>query len=110
MEREDNFEIDRKNSLVLVSVNPKIYPLPVIFSASYMMMDRAFVVIDGDPDRQVVVSLRPRAGQGLEKLARSFNDELLNYAVNNAESKKTEKLRDEIIKQAFSGHSESDSK
>ena len=105
MAKTDNFEVDEKNNTVLVSINPKIYPIEVIFSASYMLLDKAFVVIDGDPGIQVVVSLRPRNKEKLDQLARSFNDQLLNYAVNNAESKKTEKLREEIIKQAFTGHS-----
>jgi len=105
MAKTDNFEVDKKNNLVLVSVNPKIFLLPVIFSASYMMMDKAFVVIDGNPELQVVVSLRPKNKESLEGIARLFNDELINYAVNNSESKKTERLRAEIIKQAFAGHS-----
>jgi len=41
----------------------------------------------------------------LEALARQFNDELLNYSVNTNESKKTETLRNELVKQAFAGHS-----
>ncbi len=105
MGEKDNFETDEKQSLVLVSVNPKIFSLPVIFSAAYWMMDKAFVVIDGSPETQVVVSLRPRKNQKLEELARLFNDELLNYAVNAEETKKTESLRNELIKQAFAGHS-----
>ena len=104
----DNFELNKKQNTVLVSVNPKVYPLSVIFSASYLMMDQAFVVVDGDSETEIVVSLRPRTGQELESIARNFNDQLLNYAVNNAESKKTEKLRDELIKDAFAGHSKSD--
>lgn len=106
----DNFEIDKKENLALVSVNPKIYPLNVVFSASYLMMDRAFVVIDGNPETEIVVSLRPRNNEKPEGLARQFNDELLNYAVNDCESRKTATLRDEIIKQAFAGHSKSDQK
>jgi len=106
----DNFEIDQKNKVVLVSVNPKVFSLPTIFSASYALMDQAFIVLDGSPETEIVVSLRPRSKQGLEEIARSFNDELLNYAVNNEESKKTEKLRGEIVKQAFAGHSKTDQK
>lgn len=104
----DNFEIDKKEKLVLVSINPKIYPLPVVFSASYLMMDKAFMVIDGNPEMEIVVSLRPRKGEKLELIARQFNDQLLNYAVNSYESKKTEKLREELIKEAFAGHSKTD--
>ena len=104
----DNFEVNKKENTVLVSVNPKVYPLSVIFSASYLMMDQAFVVIDGDPETEIVISLRPRAEHGLEEIARNFNDQLLNYAVNDAESKKTEKLRDALIKDAFAGHLQRD--
>ena len=104
----DNFEVNKKQNTVLVSVNPKVYPLNVIFSASYLMMDQAFVVVDGNPETEIVVSLRPRAKQELEVIARNFNDQLLNYAVNDAESKKTEKLRDALIKDAFAGHLQRD--
>jgi His-Xaa-Ser system protein HxsD len=104
MEQIDNFELDKKQNLALISVNPKVFPLPVIFSASYWMMDKAFVVIDGSPS-QIVVSLRPKAKQNLEELARLFNEELINNAVNASESKKTEALRNELIKLAFAGHS-----
>ncbi len=104
----DNFEIDQKNNLVLISVNPKIYPLPVVFSASYMMLDQAFVVVDGNPKTEIVVSLRPKAGQNLEAIARNFNSQLLNYAVNASESSKTALLRDQLIKQAFAGHTKTD--
>ena len=107
MPATDNFEIDIKKKLALVSVNPKIFPLQAVLSASYLMLDQAFVVIDGSPETEIVVSLRPRQKQLPEQLARQFNDELLNYAVNNAETKKTEKLREEIIKQAFAGHQKS---
>ena len=110
MAKVDNFELDEKNRLVLVSANPKIYPLPVIFSASYMMLDQAFVVVDGNPEVEIVVSLRPKKGQSLEQLARDFNNQLLNYAVNACESKKTALLRDQIIKQAFAGHTRADQK
>ena len=104
----DNFEVDKGRNIVLISVNPRVYPLNVIFSASYLIMNQAFAIIDGDPESEIVVSLRPRKGQKLEELARNFNDQLLNYAVNNAESKKTEKLREELVKDAFAGHSQSD--
>jgi His-Xaa-Ser system protein HxsD len=106
----DNFEIDKKENIAIVSVNPKIYPLNVVFSASYLMMDRAFVVIDGNPETEIVVSLRPRAKEKPEALARQFNDELLNYAVNDCESRKTALLREELVKSAFAGHSRSGQK
>lgn len=105
-----NFEIDRKSNTALVSVNPKIYPLDVVFSAAYSMMGKAFVVLDGNPETEVVACLKPRQKEKPESLARQFNDELLNFAVNQEESKKTRLLREEIIKQAFLGHTRSDKK
>jgi His-Xaa-Ser system protein HxsD len=102
---EQNFELNEKRQTALVSVNPKIYPLSAVFSAAYSMLDKAFVVLDGNPETEIVVSLKPRLNQPLEQLARQFNDELISSAVNQSESKKTRLLRDEIIKQAFLGHS-----
>lgn len=105
MVKLDNFEMDNEKGIVLVSINPKIYSLEVIFSSAYVLMDKAFIVIDGDPETEVVVSIRPKNSEKLESLASEFNDELLNYAVNTEQSRKTEQLRSNLIKEAFAGHS-----
>ena len=101
----DNMELNEAQNYVLVSINPKIYPLSVVFSAAYIMLDRAYTVIDGDPEKEIVVTLRPKEqAMKLERLARDFNDELINYAVHLEQSKRTQKMREEFIKKALSAH------
>ena len=62
------------NEHVLAKVNPKIYSLDVVQAAAYVLMDRAYVVIDGDPEKEILVELKPTdKKEDLEKLGRDFN-------------------------------------
>ena len=98
----DNIKPSRVGNLVAVNVNPSIYPLDVIYSAAYVLMDRAYVLIDGDPYKRVTVELRPKnKGTDLEKLGRSFNNELLNYCMYKTQVEKNSEIRRAIIQRAL---------
>jgi hypothetical protein len=56
----ENFEIDKESNSVVVSVNPKIFPLEVIYSAAYVFLDRAYIMIDGDPQEDILVQLKTK--------------------------------------------------
>ncbi|MDP6670892.1 MAG: hypothetical protein QGI60_03685 [archaeon] len=105
MSNTGNIEINGKENFALVSVNAKIYSLAVVFSAAYVMLEKAFVVIDGDPKEQIVVSLEPKNGRDVKELAQEFNEQLVNFAVNIEQSQATKAVREEFIKQAFITHS-----
>lgn len=105
MTNSGNIEINGEENFALVSVNPKIYSMAVVFSAAYVMLEKAFVVIDGNPEEQIVVSLEPKNGKDVEGLAREFNEQLVNFAVNLEQSQATKAIREEFIKQAFLTHS-----
>lgn len=101
----DNIELHKGKNFALVSINPRIYSLGVIFSAAYVLLERAFIVIDGDPEKQIVVSLKPKRGRNIKGLAFEFNEQLVNFAVNFDQSERTKALREELVKQAFLAHS-----
>ena len=101
----ESIELHPERNFALVSVNPKIYSLGVVFSAAYVLLEKAFVVIDGNPDEQVIVSLRPKKGRGIRAIADEFNEQLVNFAVNFDQSGRTRALREEFVKQAFLAHS-----
>ncbi len=101
----ENVELHRKKNFALVSINPKIYSLGVIFSAAYVLLERAFIVIDGNPNDQIIVSLKPKKGKNIEEIANEFNEQLINFAVNFEQSERTQRIREEFIKQAFLAHS-----
>ena len=95
----DNLEIHEDH--VIVSVNPKIYSLDVVYSAGYVLMDRAYVVIDGDPEEEIIVELRPKKRDDLEILGRDFNNELINYAVYKSQSEANREVKETIVKRAL---------
>jgi His-Xaa-Ser system protein HxsD len=86
----------------VMSINPKIYPLEVIYSAAYIMIDRAFIILDGDPTTQVSVEIRPKKnGQDINDLVIAFNEEILNYAVYKIQSERNQQLRQIILQRAL---------
>lgn len=95
---QGNLEINKKEGYVLLSVNPKIYPLDVVLSAAYVFLERCYVLVDGDPNEEIVVELRPKdKKQDIETLGRDFNNELVSYASYAVQSLKNEPLREAII-------------
>ena len=98
----DNLEFHYDEGYIVVSVNPKVYPLEAVHSASYVFMEDSFVVLDGDPEKKITVKLRPREkSKNLEELGRGFNDELLNYAVYNTQSEKNKVIKEAIVQKAL---------
>jgi His-Xaa-Ser system protein HxsD len=98
-----NFDLNKTESAVTVRVNSKIYPLNVIYSASYVFLDRCYIMLDGDPEVEVVVELRLKDGVdlGLDVLAKEFFNELLNYAFYENQSKKNAQLRNTLLQAAL---------
>lgn len=98
----ENFEIDKEKNSVLVSVNPKIYPLDVIYSAAYVFTDNCYVLLDGDPQDEVIVELKPKnSSLELEKIAMEFSNELLNYANYAMQSLRNARIREIILQRAL---------
>jgi His-Xaa-Ser system protein HxsD len=101
----DNFDIDKEQNKVMLSINPKLHRLEIIFSAAYTFIDSNYVIIEGDPQEEIVVQLIPKNKKtNLEKLAREFNNELVNYEFYTAQNLKNGSLREAIIKKVFRTH------
>lgn len=98
----DNLEIHRGKDSVIISVNPKIYPLDTIFSAGYIFIDKAYVIVDGDPNEEIIVQLKAKDKKTkLEDLGREFNNELINYSFYAAQTAKNMPIRTSIVQRAF---------
>ena len=99
----DNMEIDRKEETVKVSINPNLYPLEVIYSAAYVFIDRAYVIIDGDPKEEIIVQIKPKLDSNVdvETLGREFSNELLNYMVYMQRSARSQSIRETIVQRAL---------
>lgn len=105
---KNKLAINEENSYVLIYVNPKIYPLDVIYSAAYVFLDRAYILLDGDPKKEIIVELRFKEktegkskGKKLEKLGREFGNELLNYADYKQRAEKTKEIKQLLLQRAL---------
>jgi len=103
----DNLEIRKDKNQVIISVNPKIYSLDVVLSAAYILIDKAYALVDGDPNEELFVFLKAKdKNTDLEELGREFNSELINYSFYAAQTIKNISVRDAIVQRAFFTHSE----
>lgn len=93
--------IDIKEDHSLVKVNTKIYPMDIVYSAAYVILDEAYVVLDGDPEKEVFAEIRAKPGYDLEEISNKFNEELINYAVFKSNSEKNKKVKEMILQRAL---------
>ena len=101
---EGSVEIHPNEKYVLISVNPRIYPMDIVLSAGYTFLEKCYVLVDGDPVEELVVELRPKdIATDLVKTAREFNNELVRYANHAIAIVKSAKLRESIIANVMKG-------
>jgi His-Xaa-Ser system protein HxsD len=94
--------IELKEDFALFTINPRIYPLDIVYSAAYIMIDKAFIVLDGDPEKEIKIEIRKKKKeQELKTLVQEFNEELLNYAVYKVQSEKNKGLREKILQRVL---------
>jgi His-Xaa-Ser system protein HxsD len=101
----DNIEIHK--DFAIISINPKLYPLSVIYSAAYWLLDRVHVIIDGDTETEILVEIRPKNKSkqvDLKEIGYEFNDELINYSVYTVQSMRNKNLREMIMQNALAGN------
>jgi len=96
-----NIRIEEKENSVLVRINPKIYPLPIIYQAADVFIDKNYVFLDGDPEKEVLVTIKPKDKEDLEKVAGDFHNELLNYSAYFVRAAVNRDLREQMLKRAF---------
>ena len=98
----DNLEVHKKDNFVAVSINPTLYSLEIIYSAAYTFIDRAYIIIDGDPKEEIIVQIRPKDNSAdIENLGREFNNELINYSVYMHRTIKNQVIRETIVQRAL---------
>lgn len=96
-----NLNFKKEGDVYKMFYNPEFYPMDVIFSTSYVFLEKAYIYLSGDSKKEIVVNIKPKEGIDGEKLIIDFNDELLNYIEykNNLISNKG--LRDMILQRAI---------
>jgi hypothetical protein len=94
----DFIQVDEKKKLVVVKINPKVFPIDLVYSASYSIMSRAYVILDGAPEDAIYAILRPRNFKGsLAELGQEFYDELVSAAFHTVQFVRNKDLRAAVI-------------
>ena len=97
-----NMNINKDNGSVVITINPNIYSLDVIYAASYVFLNKAYIVIDGDPETEIKIELIPKqSNTNLLELGGEFNNEILNYATYKVHSEKNAAIRQMVIQKAL---------
>ena len=92
----------KKAGGITIDVNPKIYPLDVVYSAAYVFLDKYYLLLDGDPKKSIKVILTPKEkNANLEKAKAEFHNELITYAFYKEQSKKNSALRRAMLQAAL---------
>jgi His-Xaa-Ser system protein HxsD len=90
-----------KNSVTL-TINPQFYPLETVYSAAYVFLDRAYILLDGNPKKEVCVRMKAKEkGANLERLGGEFLNELINYADYSKRAEQTRTIREMILQRAL---------
>jgi His-Xaa-Ser system protein HxsD len=85
-----------------------LYPLDVIYGAAYVLIDRAYVLLDKAQDGRTLVRVRtkePTDAAGLEALAGEMANELLSQALRRKIAQQNRPLLEAIVTQAIAGAS-----
>jgi len=104
MSKKNNFKSKVSKNQIIIKVNPKIYPLEAIYGAAYVFLDRAYLFLDGNPEKEVIVTLKGKekmTERKLKNLAGEFYNELLNCALRQKISQNNQKIREYIVSQAL---------
>ena len=98
---QENLKIDKDNNLITISLKPEIYNLDTVYAASYVFLERAYLFLDGDPAKEIIVKLKPKESEDLEKLGGEFNNELINYGFYKRQVNENQEIRKAIVQRAL---------
>lgn len=96
----------KNNNEIRITIDSRVYPLEAVYGAAYVFLDKAYVRLDGDPKKEIIIFLKNKKGfEGgdKEKLKGEFLNELLNQGLRFQISKQNQKIREYIVGTAIMG-------
>jgi len=101
---DKNIKIDESENYVLLSINPKIYSLDVIYTVAYVFLEKLYLLLDGDAKKEVTIKLTAKEKlnkEELEKLGKEFLNQLISYGFHKKQSEKNNSIRQIILQRAL---------
>ncbi len=89
---------------IIISVDASVYRLSAVKKAAYRFGDRCFVQIEALAGERIQVRLTAKSGtMPLDTLEGEFQNELLDQDLRESIAEQTERVRNLILAQAFTG-------
>jgi His-Xaa-Ser system protein HxsD len=85
--------------MIKIILNKNIYPLDVVFSASYFLMDKAYFLFDEDKEGNYLVNIEPKEKN--DNIEKEFKEELLACLTYKNQVENTKEIRETILKRAL---------
>ena len=107
MEKE-KIKIKEKENCALVLVDSNLYSLDSVYDAAYNFLDKAYVFLDGDPEKIIEIRLKGKeklSKKDLRNLANEFFNELINTGIRARISEDNKKIKEYIVSVALIGAS-----
>ncbi|MFA6383888.1 MAG: His-Xaa-Ser system protein HxsD [Candidatus Omnitrophota bacterium] len=85
----------------ILKIKPEIYPLRVVYSCAYLFLDKAYISLDGNPQKEILVRIKAKKGNGSQRIAEEFMNELLSASLRYRIAKENKKIREYIVGSAL---------
>jgi His-Xaa-Ser system protein HxsD len=105
--------MDMERGIGTLALDKGLYPLDVIYGAAYVLIDRAYILLDKDPDGRILVRIeqKPDERRGAEALTEEalralvgeFGNELLSQALRRKITKQNQAILEAVVTQAMAG-------
>jgi His-Xaa-Ser system protein HxsD len=99
-----DFEYELSDRQIRFVIDEQLYPRDAIYGATYIFIDRCYVLLDRPADQKVAVRLRTKAAATeaeLEALAGELANELLNQVLRLRVGESTARIREYYMARAF---------
>lgn len=86
---------------VSLTVSVKEHGLAPILNAAYLLTDRAYARVDGDPKKSLTVTLSPKMERGGAGLKQAFEDALRTQKLRWAQAEANREVRERVARQGL---------
>ena len=91
-----------ENYWTQVVLDPQIFPVPIVLNAAYMLLNKFAFRIEGDPEIEIMVRLRPLDSNLAEDTEYLLNRALIRASINTYQMAQTAEIRHYFLKASLS--------
>jgi His-Xaa-Ser system protein HxsD len=95
-EKTNNTE--KSENSIRIQIDPRIYSLDAIYAASYVMLEKAYILLDGNPKNQIIVMITPKNSKNAKEIKNEFMNELIRLGFYKNQAREAGIVKTLILK------------